>query len=94
MTDRKLLYQRELPGGGVVIIDAEPDATSACHARVIVERRTDLSRRDGHVAPVVAEATSADERLALDELYPIAADNVRLARSIVRWQAARREGRA
>lgn len=85
-----LLYSRELPGGGVVTIEALPEGSALCHARVAVERRTDPERREGHVPPVIAEAEAADHAAALQELYGIAADNVAVARGLIQWQARRR----
>lgn len=85
-----LLYSRELPGGGMVMIEARPDDSSACRARVAVERRTDPKRREGHAPPVIAEAEAASQAVAFRELYAIAADNVAVARGLIHWQARRR----
>ena len=91
MTDRKLLYQRLLPGGGLVSIEAEP-TESACRVVLLVERRTDPTRRDGHLPPVIAEAVAATEAVGFDQLYPIATNNVQLAQRIQKWQARKRGG--
>lgn len=106
MTERKLLYSRQLPGGGWVTLEAEsleseravptvaePGAGAPDGAaRVVlrVERRTDPVRRSGHAPPVIAEAVAPSETVAFDQLYPIAASNVQLAQRILRWQADRR----
>ena len=90
MTDRKLLYSRTLPGGGYVTIEVEQPHDHQVHAMLLVERRVDPTRRDGHPTPVVAEATADSETSAFDALYPIAANNVQLAQRIMRWQASRR----
>lgn len=87
------LYSRELPGGGVVTIEAVPGERSTCRARVAVERRSDPKRREGHAPPVIAEAEAPDEALVFRELYTIASDNVAIARGLIRWQAMR-PGRA
>lgn len=87
--DRKLLYSRTLPGGGYVTIEAEPQ-DRAVHAMLCVERRTDPTRRSGHLPPVVAEVVDASETSAFDQLYPIAANNVQLAQRIRTWQARNR----
>ena len=88
------LYSRELPGGGVVVIEALTGSTigeeHACRARVAVERRTDPKRRDGHAPPIIAEAEAPSEAEALEALYQIAVDNVAVARGLIRWQASRR----
>ncbi|HUO52747.1 MAG TPA: hypothetical protein VMT93_09520 [Gemmatimonadaceae bacterium] len=85
-----LLYTRELPGGGMVTIEAQPEGTPSVQARVSVERRTDPKRREGHVPPVIAEARSSTQASAFKELYGIAADNVAVARGLIQWQARRR----
>ena len=102
MTESKLLYSRQLPGGGWVTLEAESPAAAAAAAadaaaepaRVVlrVERRTDPVRRSGHAPPVIAEAVAPSETVAFDTLYPIAASNVQLAQRILRWQADRRGG--
>ena len=89
MPDRKLLFTRTLPGGGVVTIEAEAQ-DSACRALLTVARRTDPTRRDGHPAPVIAEAVAPTEATAFDQLYPIASNNVRVAQHLRSWQAERR----
>lgn len=85
-----LLYSRELPGGGMVMIEAQPDETAACRARIAVERRADPKRREGHAPPVIAEAEAPSQVVAFRELYAIAVDNVAVARGLIRWQAQRR----
>lgn len=87
------LYSRELPGGGVVVIEALAGSSGEsphCRACVAVERRTDPKRRDGHAPPVIAEAEAKTEREVLEVLYQIAADNVAVARGLIHWQANRR----
>jgi hypothetical protein len=89
MNDFVLLYSRELPGGGVVTIEALPEGSPACHARIAVERRSDPKRREGHVPPVIAEARAPSQASAFKELYQIASDNVAVARGLIQWQAKR-----
>jgi len=91
MDDFVLLYSRELPGGGMVTIEALPEGSPSVQARVTVERRSDPKRREGHVPPVIAEARSSTQASAFKELYGIAADNVAVARGLIQWQARRRE---
>jgi hypothetical protein len=91
MPERKLLFSRTLPGGGVVTIEAEPQE-AACRAVLTVERRTDSTRRDGHVAPVIAEAVGPTEAAAFEQLYPIATNNVRVAQHLRSWQQEHRRG--
>jgi len=86
-----LLYSRELPGGGVVTIEALPEGSPSVQARVTVERRSDPKRRDGHMPPIIAEARSSTQASAFKELYGIAADNVAVARGLIQWQARRRQ---
>lgn len=83
------LYLRELPGGGLVTIEAAASTGPAAHCRLAVERRGDARRREGHAPPVIAEASAATQALAFRELYAIAADNVAVARGLLLWQAHR-----
>jgi len=53
---------------------------------LLVERRSDPTRRIGHAPPVVAEAVAADPAAALAALFEIAANNVEIARALQRWQ--------
>ena len=88
--DFVLLYSRELPGGGLVTIEALPEGSPACHARVLVERRSDPKRRLGHAPPIIAEAQASTQASVFKELYRIASDNVAVARGLIQWQARRR----
>jgi hypothetical protein len=90
MGDYVLLYSRELPGGGIVTIEAVPPRESGYVARVSVERRSDPQRRVGHAPPVIAEANGDSPEAALRQLYPIAADNVAIARGLIQWQMRHR----
>ena len=83
---RPLLYQRELPGGGYVAIDALSRGEGRWHARLWVERRPDPARRSGHPPPIVLETDDTDLEAAVARLVAVAADNVALA------QALRRRG--
>lgn len=85
-----VLYTRDLPGGGYVTIEALETSPSTYRARVLAERRADPTRRTGHTPPVIAEAEGSSPTTVFDELYPIAADNVAVARWIMRWQARNR----
>jgi hypothetical protein len=77
------LYTRALPGGGMVMIEHEVGSTQAVHhARLIVERRADAGRRDGHSPPVIAEAIGETADEVFHHLYPIACDNVQIARAL------------
>ena len=81
------LYSRELPGGGYVIIEQLPTEDGVYRAQLTVERRTDPVRRDGHERPVIATAEGASTADVYRDLLQIAADNVAVARCILRWQA-------
>ena len=81
-------YVRDLPGGGHVEIQVTSREDGA-HARLVVERRSDPRRRQGHTPPVVAEATGATAADVFDRLHAIARDNVAVARALIRWQANR-----
>jgi hypothetical protein len=89
MSARDILYTRELPGGGYVVIDDMVDDVRATHhARLLVERRADPSRRTSQ-PPVIAELNASDPIEALEPLRRIAIDNVALAHAIRQWQATR-----
>ena len=55
-------------------------------ARVVVERRSDPDRRDGHEAPVIAEERGRDKRSLLEKLVQLASDNVAIARGLQKLQ--------
>lgn len=92
MDGSELLYSRDLPGGGRVTIEALSagvSGASRCRARVIVERRRDPQRREGHTPPVIVEAEAPTRARAYDELVVIASDNVAVARGLIQWQSKR-----
>jgi hypothetical protein len=90
MTRPTILYSRDLPGGGYVLVEADTPAESTTHrAHVTVERRADPTRRDGHIPPVIASAEGESYSRVVQQLYSIAADNVSIARHLLRWQAQR-----
>ena len=84
------LYTRPLPGGGFVIIEQVDDTSTVYRAQLRVERRADPIRREGHVAPVIAEIAGEEPQQAFAELHAIAASNVSLAQRILRWQVKKR----
>jgi hypothetical protein len=75
----------------VVIESAAPGAPelSACRARVVVERRRDPQRREGHAPPVIVEAEGPTRARLYEELVVIASDNVAVARGLIEWQSKR-----
>jgi hypothetical protein len=81
------LFHRDLPGGGYVAIELIADAEAERRVRVLVERRGDRSRRQGHRAPVILEEAWKPER-GFGELYRIACDNVAIARGLLRLPRA------
>lgn len=92
MQTDKTLYRRTLPGGGFVNVELEPPTQAGTHrAHVAVERRADPVRRDGHVPPVVASAEGGTRQGVFAQLLAIAADNVAVARALLRWRS---DGRA
>jgi len=92
MSSDKTLYSRSLPGGGFVHVELDPQSPAGAHrAYVAVERRTDPARREGHVPPVVASAEATTRQGVFTQLLEIAADNVAVARALLRWQS---DGRA
>src|SRR5262245_54932362 len=81
--DVEQVYQRKLPGGGYVAIEVTPVRTlfgqRRYHGEVIVERRVERERRDGHVAPAVARADGSSVAEVLHELFPVAQSNTAVA---------------
>jgi archaeosine-15-forming tRNA-guanine transglycosylase len=94
MDSTELLYSRDLPGGGKVTIEAssmQAPQPARCRARVIVERRRDPQRREGHAPPVIVEVEAPTRERVYEELVVIASDNVAVARGLIQWQS--RKGR-
>jgi hypothetical protein len=91
MKDSRILYQRELPGGGYVHVEEESTAAPVHRAHVAVERRTDPTRRSGHEPPIIAVAEGASAHNVFRQLLEIASDNVAIARALLRWRS---DGRA
>lgn len=90
--ESKVVYQRELPGGGFVHVEQEDLAnTQTRRAHVTVERRTDPTRRDGHEPPVIASAEGRSSQNVFGELLRIAQDNVAIAKGLLRLRG---DGRA
>ena len=88
-----VLYTRELPGGGFVAIEGQPDSAETYRGVLWVERRTDPGRRLGHIPPVVVEAAGATQGNVFEKLLAIADSNVAVASAIRRWQVERMAGR-
>lgn len=85
MTESKIVYQRELPGGGYVQLEEESLQDTETHrAHITVERRTDPTRRDGHEPPVIARAEGRSPQSVFGELFRIAQDNVAIAKALLR----------
>lgn len=83
--DLRILYERELPGGGFVHVEEENRLDTETHrAQVRVERRTDPTRRDGHEPPVIARAEGHSAQGVFRELLRIAQDNVAIAKELLR----------
>lgn len=84
-------YSRDLPGGGFVSIAVERRMDGDHETpvtRVVVERRTP-DRRDGHTAPVVAEADGDERSPAYSTLFQMTRDNAAIARALLEWQSRR-----
>jgi hypothetical protein len=76
------LFHRDLPGGGYVAIELMPAASSERTVRIVVERRGNRDRRNGHRPPVILEEAWKPER-GIGELYRVACDNVAIARGLL-----------
>jgi len=81
------LFHRDLPGGGYVAIELGASASAERMVRVIVERRAERSRRQGHKPPVIHQEVWKPER-GVGELYRMACDNVAIARGLLRLPRA------
>ena len=85
MTESKIVYQRELPGGGYVHVEEESLQDTETHrAHITVERRTDPTRRDGQEPPVIARSEGRSPQSVFGELLRIAQDNVAIAKALLR----------
>lgn len=92
MTRQKTAYRRTLPGGGFVDVELDqPTPTGTHRAHLAVERRVDPQRRDGHQPPIVATVEGRTPQGVFAQLLAIAADNVSIARALLRWRS---DGRA
>jgi hypothetical protein len=82
-TDTDILYRRTLPGGGFVVIRVRKISRLVGGTRyrgeIIVERRADMQRRQGHVAPVVLNHEGPTRQAVMHELFPVAHSNTTLA---------------
>jgi hypothetical protein len=82
-TNPERLYRRQLPGGGFVAIEATPFRTLMGARRyrgeIVVERRANRGRREGHRAPIVATVTSESVATVLHTLFPLAYSNCAIA---------------
>lgn len=83
----KILYSRELPGGGYVTIQSEPCDNESYRGWISVERRAERNRRDNDAVPVIAETQGNSPDAVLGALQAIAADNVAVAKGIRAWEA-------
>jgi hypothetical protein len=81
------LFHRDLPGGGYVAIEVSPSIASERRVRVVVERRSDRLRRQGHAPPVIVDEPWSATR-GVGDLYRMACDNVAIARGLLRLQRA------
>ncbi|MCC6318231.1 MAG: hypothetical protein IT361_11125 [Gemmatimonadaceae bacterium] len=90
MDRTKVLYERPLPGGGYVHVEAEGRDDATMHrVHVAVERRSDPSRREGHEPPVIESAEGGSLGQLVRRLVAIASDNVEVARGLLRRNGGR-----
>lgn len=81
------VYQRDLPGDGFVAIDVEV-VTSLLRGpryagRVVVERRANWRGERGS-PPIIANATGPTRDSVVDQLLPVAQNNVSIAAALLR----------
>ena len=81
------LFHRDLPGGGYVAIELGASSGTERTVRVVVERRAERGRRQGHKPPVIHEEAWRPER-GFGDLYRMACDNVAIARGLLRLPRA------
>ncbi len=81
------IYLRQLPGGGFVAIEVTQVRTLLGQRRfrgeVIVERRIERERREGHAAPAVAHAEGPTIASVFHELFPVAQSNAAVAHGVM-----------
>lgn len=83
-------YRRPLPGGGFVEVTESVPEGGSHRAQVLVERRRDPSRRDGHVPPVIAAAEGTTRQSVFEQLLEIADDDVAVARALLQFETGGR----
>lgn len=87
------LFHRDLPGGGYVAIDVADRVSTADEraVRLIVERRADRGRRQGHHPPVLREERWGGVVMGAEDgfgdLYRLATDNAAIARELMGLRA-------
>lgn len=81
--DSERVYERQLPGGGFVAIEVTPTRNLLGQRKylgeVVVERRSQRERRQGHAAPTVAEVAAPTISSVFHELFPVAQSNAAVA---------------
>jgi hypothetical protein len=81
------LFERQLPGGGFVAIEVEPEkplwGKPVFRGRVVVERRA-ISRRDGHEPPVISTASGPSLNDVINQLLPAAQSNATIGAALLR----------
>jgi hypothetical protein len=86
LTDKARAYTRALPGGGFVCIELTTvvgPAGPRHRGVVIVERRSDHVRRQGHRPPVVARGSGSSIDAVLSQLFPIAHSDAALGAGLL-----------
>jgi hypothetical protein len=78
-----MLFHRDLPGGGYVAIHVDQPNAAKSVARIVVERRSDRARRDGHKPPVILERSWTKASDDFGDLYRLANDNVSIAHGLM-----------
>ena len=87
-----VLYIRELPGGGYVAIEGQPQDDATYRGYLCVERRSSPERRVGHTPPSVVEATGRSQSDVFHDLVSVANSNVAVATALLRWQSTHYSG--
>ena len=81
--DREQVYLRSLPGGGYVAIEVTPArgllGQRSYHGDVVVERRIQKERRNGHRPPIVADVDSPTISGVIHALFLVAHSNTLVA---------------
>ena len=95
MSAELVVYRRDLPGGRIVTISLDERASpGVVVGRLMLERRTDPTRRGSGEPPIVAEVRGAPRADVLASLRAVAESEGEVGRRLEAWLATRRDADA